>query len=131
MQVLDVFETEGEVLLICELLANGSLLDLLQREGAQSESAARSIIRQIASGLKAVHEAGIVHRDLKPSNAIINRKGYLQLSDFGLSGKVGSTSKSGTRGYWSPETVRRQPQGAASDWWSLGVTLFPIGVAAF
>ena len=84
MQVLDVFETEGEVLLICELLANGSLLDLLQREGAQSESAARSIIRQIASGLKAVHEAGIVHRDLKPENILFDAEGFVKLVDFGF-----------------------------------------------
>ena len=55
----------------CELLPNGSLLDLLQREGALAEGDAREIVRQIASGLKAIHEMGVVHRDLKPENMLL------------------------------------------------------------
>jgi hypothetical protein len=48
----------------------------------------------------------------------------LVLSDFGLSAKVGSASRSGTRGYWSPETARREKQREPADWWSYGVTLW-------
>lgn len=84
----------------------------------------RFIAAQVALALEAMHSMSMIHRDIKPSNLILNRQGYLVLTDFGLSGRIGATSRSGTRGYWSPETVQRQPQNEASDWWSLGVTLW-------
>ena len=79
---------------------------------------------QLSLAVDAIHSLGYIHRDIKPSNVILDKRGYLLLSDFGLSGKVGSVSKSGTRGYWSPETIRREPQGEAADLWCLGVTLW-------
>ena len=83
----------------------------------------RFVAAQLTLALEAMHGMGMIHRDVKPSNAILDRRGYLKLSDFGLSAKIGATSKSGTRGYWSPETIQRLAQGEAADWWSLGVTL--------
>ena len=55
MRLLDVFETETECQLVLELLTGGSLLDRLRSEGAQPEPTARGLVRQIASGLKAIH----------------------------------------------------------------------------
>ena len=84
---------------------------------------------QITLALEAVHSLSMIHRDIKPSNIIMDRDGYLLLSDFGLAGKLGSTSRSGTRGYWSPETTQRMPQYEAADWWSLGITLWHASCA--
>ena len=68
----------------------------------------RWIAAQLALAIEAMHSIGMLHRDIKPSNIILNRHGYLVLSDFGLSSKVGASSRSGTRGYWSPETAQRR-----------------------
>ena len=84
MWLLDIFESATEVMLVCEMLPNGSLLDLLQSEGAQPEVAARQIIRQITSGLLALHANGIVHRDLKPENILFDEDHVLKLVDFGF-----------------------------------------------
>ena len=70
MQLYDVYESKAEVHLVCEMLPNGSLLDVLQRDGALPEAFARVIVQQITSGLQALHANGIVHRDLKPENLL-------------------------------------------------------------
>lgn len=59
---------------------------------------------------------------------LINRNGYIVLTDFGLAASLdgepaGLRGKTGTRGYWAPEVVRKEPQAESADWWSLGVVL--------
>lgn len=60
---------------------------------------------------------------------MLRRDGYYVLADLGLvacletDNKPGPSSRTGSRGYWAPEVVRREPQAASADWWSLGVTL--------
>lgn len=46
------------------------------------------IARELALGLKYVHEAGVIHRDLKTNNVLILEDGRVQLCDFGVSGTL-------------------------------------------
>ena len=124
MRLYDVFETEQEVMLVCELLPNGSLLDLLRRDGALHEVDARPVIRQITSGLQALHNMGVVHRDLKPENILFDANGVLKLVDFGFAksrsarsdvahlGAFDATTRfasspCGTPGFVAPEVLNR------------------------
>ena len=114
------------LVLALPLLSGGTLQLQLDERGSNGlgHVEVRWVAAQLTLAIGAMHTMGVLHRDIKPSNCILNRNGYLVLSDFGLSGKVGASSRSGTRGYWSPETTQRLPQGEAADWWSLGVTLW-------
>jgi serine/threonine protein kinase len=75
---------------------------------------------------QAIHDAGYVYRDLKPQNVLLTAEGTVLISDMGL---AHDTTKgpikqcSGTRGYWSPETIAKAPYTTQPDWWSLGVTM--------
>eukprot|EP00250_Pteridium_aquilinum_P026784 c33587_g1_i1 orf=1-564(-) len=84
----DVYEDEAAVHFVLELCAGGELFDRIVSSERYSEAGAAAVIRQIASGLKALHKAQIVHRDLKPENCLFLTTADdspLKIMDFGLS----------------------------------------------
>jgi WD40 repeat protein len=99
------------------------------------------LARDIASALRAAHEAGLVHRDLKPENVLLPVDGRLRVLDFGLArgaedepeasvpeadSEAPGSRRAGTAPYMAPEQWRGAPQGPAVDIWALGVMLFEI-----
>jgi len=46
---------------------------------------AKFYLAEIILAVELLHSSGIIHRDLKPENLVIDRKGHLKLTDFGLS----------------------------------------------
>jgi eukaryotic-like serine/threonine-protein kinase len=89
----------------------------------------RASLRQLASGLSALHAANKVHRDIKPSNILVARDGRVVLLDFGLAKDVFSPTDSdsrvvGTADYMAPEQAASQPVGPEADWYSVGVVLY-------
>ena len=92
----------------------------------------RSLLRQLAEGLTALHAAGHVHRDVKPQNVLVTRDGRVVILDFGLIAELAPPSLDrtsgfhavGTPGYMSPEQARGVAVTEASDWYSVGVILY-------
>ena len=83
----------------------------------------------MACGLQAIHDAGYVYRDLKPQNVLLDADGQVRISDMGLTASIVKgpiKQKSGTIGYWSPETIKKEAYTTEPDWWSLGVTVFVL-----
>jgi len=117
--------------LILELGAGGELFEHILNVGKLAEEDARRMFRQILSGLQYCHANLVAHRDLKPENLLLDDRGNIKISDFGLSnvlkpGKLFSTW-CGSPVYTPPEVVlRQQYNGVAMDIWSLGVVLYVI-----
>lgn len=78
-------QTLTHVYLIMEYLIGGDLKTLLLVMGYLKEAHAAVYIVEISIALEYLHAHGIIHRDLKPDNILINSKGHLKLTDFGLS----------------------------------------------
>lgn len=83
----------------------------------------------IILALNYVHSNKIIHKDLKPENLLFDDKGYIRLSDFGISKYKKSHYKgvTGTFGYFAPENFNKEwTLGYESDYFSLGVVLFEL-----
>ena len=119
------------VLLVLEYLPGGELFDILYYTSALSEKIARTYFKQLMEGMEACHEAGICHRDIKPQNLLLDANFQLKIADFGLA-KVFEKDEDalmrtfyvGTRGYQSPEILKKKEYTTACDVFSCGVVLF-------
>jgi len=71
-----------------EYVPGGSLTSLLRNYGAFEEPLVKNFVRQILKGLAYLHEKEIIHRDIKGANILVDNKGGIKISDFGISKKV-------------------------------------------
>ena len=104
------------------------------RSGRARESfrTAAKVIAQVADALEYAHDAGVVHRDVKPANLLLDAKGGVWITDFGLAhvaADVGLTQTGdlvGTLRYMSPEQAagQRVLVDHRTDVYSLGATLY-------
>ena len=96
------------------------------------EPRARFYAAEITLALEHVHRLNIIYRDLKPENVLLDARGHVRLTDFGLSKEgindnvSGAHSFCGTPEYLAPEILNRQGHGRAVDWWSLGALLYEM-----
>ncbi|HEY1380751.1 MAG TPA: serine/threonine-protein kinase, partial [Gemmataceae bacterium] len=89
---------------------------------------------QAAEALEHAHQAGVVHRDVKPANLMVDARGNLWVTDFGLAvcqsdtGVTRSGDLIGTLRYMSPEQAlgRRRALDHRTDVYSLGATLYEL-----
>lgn len=71
-----------------EYVPGGSVAHLLANYGAFEEALVRTFVKQILQGLSYLHEADIIHRDIKGANILVDNRGGIKISDFGISKKV-------------------------------------------
>ena len=126
------FGADSEHVYIASEYVAGKTLRNALRAGELDDAGAIEAAAQILDGLAHAHEHGIVHRDVKPSNVLLadGPEVSVRLLDFGLAlmheaetlTAVGDVP--GTLAYISPERLRGETAGPASDVWSVGVLLW-------
>lgn len=79
------FSSKDYLYLVMEYLNGGDCASLIKVLGGLSEDWAKKYLAEVVLGIEHLHSRGIVHRDLKPDNLLIDQKGHLKLTDFGLS----------------------------------------------
>jgi len=114
-----------------------SIIDARRKTGQPPPESkfVRQVLAAVGSALDYVHGQGILHRDVKSSNVLLTRKPRtIKLADFGISKILEATGNAytlvGTPYYMSPELVRGQAYGPASDAWSLGCCLYELSALA-
>lgn len=79
------FSSKDYLYLVMEYLNGGDCASLIKVLGGLPEDWAKKYLAEVILGVEHLHSRGIVHRDLKPDNLLIDQKGHLKLTDFGLS----------------------------------------------
>ena len=116
-----------------EYVAGGSVQTMLNSYGALPEPLVRSFVRQILTGLSYLHKRDIIHRDIKGANILVDNKGTIKISDFGISKKLEASnilsgannnkhrpSLQGSVFWMAPEVVKQTSYTRKADIWSLG-----------
>ena len=129
-RVYDVGDVEGHTFFTMEYVDGEDLASLLRRIGRLPEDKALDIARQLCAGLAAAHTKGVLHRDLKPANIMLDGRGQVVVTDFGLAGVAdqihGAEVRSGTPAYMAPEQLAGKEVSTRSDIYSLGLVLYEV-----
>ena len=78
------FQDDYYLYLVMEFLPGGDLMNLLMKKEVLTEDEARFYTAEMILAVDSVHKLNCIHRDLKPDNILIDKRGHIQLSDFGL-----------------------------------------------
>ncbi|MCJ1476933.1 ATP binding [Lambiella insularis] len=117
-----------------EYVPGGSVAAMLNTYGQLKEPLIRNFVRQILDGLSYLHGQDIIHRDIKGANVLVDNKGNIKISDFGISKRVEASallhpakgghihrpSLQGSVFWMAPEVVKQTSYTRKADIWSLG-----------
>ncbi|KAL8987137.1 MAG: hypothetical protein Q9177_003630 [Variospora cf. flavescens] len=128
-----------------EYVPGGSVAGMLNSYGQLQEPLIRSFVRQILDGLSYLHGKDIIHRDIKGANVLVDGKGNIKISDFGISKRVEASallapakngghihrpSLQGSVFWMAPEVVKQTSYTRKADIWSLGCLIVEMFTGA-
>ena len=131
-RMYELNDDEDRQFITMEFIQGEDLKSLISRIGQLTFRKTIAVARQICEGLAEAHAIGIVHRDLKPQNIMIDLKGNVRITDFGIAQTLQSKGLTqtgmiiGTPEYMSPEQVDGIAVDQRSDVYSLGIILYQM-----
>jgi serine/threonine protein kinase len=146
VRVYEFFAAEENYYLVMEYVSGMSLRDLLSRQGPPTPAQAIYLLKQALAALDYAHDfrseeetdyrqTGVIHRDIKPANMLLDAKGRLKITDFGIVKVMGEQTEfamtqsgfqPGTVEYMSPEQLLGNEVDIRTDLYSLGVTFYEM-----
>ncbi|MCU9612155.1 Stk1 family PASTA domain-containing Ser/Thr kinase [Caldibacillus lycopersici] len=133
VNIYDVGEEDPDIYYIVMEYVNGETLkQFIQNHSPLGIDKAIDIMKQLTSAIQHAHQNNIIHRDIKPQNVLIDKKGNVKITDFGIAMALTSTTIThtntmlGSVHYISPEQARGGIATKKSDIYSLGIVLFEM-----
>ncbi|KAI9826929.1 MAG: ATP binding [Thelocarpon impressellum] len=134
VQYLGSSSDDEHLNIFLEYVPGGSVAAMLNQYGPLREPLIRNFVRQTLTGLAYLHGREIIHRDIKGANVLVDNKGGIKISDFGISKRVEASSLlnagaaahhhrpslQGSVFWMAPEVVKQTSYTRKADIWSLG-----------
>ncbi|CAL5199074.1 unnamed protein product [Lathyrus oleraceus] len=134
VKLYEVLASKTKICMVLEYVTGQELFHKIASKGKLNETEGRKLFQQLIDGVSYCHSRGVFHRDIKLENVLVDAKGNLKITDFGLSalpqqfredGLLHTTC--GSPNYVAPEILaNRGYNGASSDVWSCGVILYVL-----
>lgn len=131
VEFIEAFRTQKYLHLVLEFCPAGELFYHLSLRKKFSEDDARVIIAEIILAIEHLHKHNISYRDLKPENVLVDFRGHIKLTDFGLCkqrrGKSDlSKSLCGSPEYICPEMLNSGTHTRMVDFYQIGALLYEL-----
>ena len=132
VQVYDTGVDQGLDYLVMEYVHGISLRRDMARQGVYPLKETLRILGEVLDGLASAHRAGVIHRDIKPENILINDRGHVEITDFGLARAAAQATLSstgmlmGTAAYLAPETIENNEASPQSDLYAVGIIAYEM-----
>jgi len=130
--IYDVGKQDKIHYIVLEYIDGMTLKELIRKKAPFRNEEIIQITKQIAEGLKKAHERKIIHQDIKPENIMVDKKGVVKVTDFGIARSVSEStiavnkSTLGSVYYFSPEQASGGYVDSRSDIYSLGIVMFEM-----
>ena len=129
VSLYDLVVDEVHCFFTMEFVEGVSLVEYVrQNNSAAAFDRVRHLLPQLVNGIGELHRRGMQHRDIKPSNVLVTPAGRVVILDFGLASgavlEMPGYEHAGTPAYLSPEQCGSGRASSASDWYSVGATLY-------
>ena len=132
VRVQTYFETHGTCFLVMDYIEGASLAAVLRQEPTGfAAPRVRSLLIQLLSSIRIVHQAGLMHRDIKPANIILRDDDRVVLIDFGSTRQAARSEHTTytqiySGGYAPPEQMLGERQGEYSDIYAIGAVCYRL-----
>lgn len=132
--IFSVEEERGAHFIVMEYFSGMDLRARIKARKTLPLHESVDIALQIANALTFAHSQGIVHRDIKPANILVDTRGRVKLTDFGIAAALDEASITstgqiiGTPEYMSPEQAEGREVDGRTDLYSLGIVLHEMVV---
>lgn len=137
------FQDDGSVYLILEFIAGGEFYNLLREKQRMTEDQTRFYAANVVAAFEYLHARGYIYRDLKPENLLVDKDGYLKVTDMGFCKMLPKGERCagelllcltlprtftlcGTPEYLAPEIIQSKGHNASVDWWTLGILTYEM-----
>ena len=129
INMLCAFQDYENLYLVLDFLSGGDLRYQFNSDHTFTENELKIFISCIILSLEYIHSNNVIHRDIKPENLVLDSKGYLHLTDFGVAKIINDvciTDTSGTPGYMAPEVIQGKNHSYPADFFAIGVVGYEL-----
>ena len=125
------FQDYENLYLVMDFLKGGDLRYHICKNRNITEDQTRFFLSCLILGLEFIHSHNLIHRDIKPENLLMDSKGYIRITDFGISSVFNKNKKnaydtSGTPGYMAPEVITGNNHCKVVDYFAMGIIGFEL-----
>jgi len=124
------FQDKRQLYMVLEYVIGGEFFTHLRNAGRLDTISAKFYSAQVALIFEYLHAHDFIYRDLKPENLLLDKDGYIKITDFGFAKRVvfKTYTLCGTPEYIAPEVLLNKGHGKGVDWWTLGILMYEMMV---